>query len=126
MKILIYFGLLVVVGIGLTTCTYNNEEVLYGGSTNSCDTTNITFTAKVAPIFINNCVRCHGNIVAAQSGGGIKLENYEDIKANINRAYGAMNHDPLIQPMPRDMSAKIDACDIKKVRIWKDAGALKN
>jgi hypothetical protein len=127
MKKTINFLLLVFIGISLSTCTYNNEQTLYPVLSNSCDTTNITFSGKVAPIFKANCLSCHGNAaVAAGNGGGVKLEDYSDVKANLNRAYGSMAHLPGYVPMPKNMSGTIDTCQIKIVRIWKAAGAPDN
>ena len=127
MKKTIYFLLLVFIGINLSTCTYNNEQTLYPVLSNTCDTTNITFSGKVAPIFRANCLSCHGNAaVAAGNGGGIRLENYSDLKAILNRAYGSMAHLPGYVPMPKNMSGTIDTCQIKIVGIWKAAGAPDN
>lgn len=124
MRKVIFLAVLVFAIIGLSTCYYNNEETLY--STNSCDTTNITFSAKIAPIFTANCLRCHGNAVASSNGGGIRLQDYTDVKAHLDRAYGAMSHQEGFFPMPLDMSTKIDECQIAKVRIWKNAGSPNN
>jgi len=126
MKILIYFGLLVVVALVLSTCAYNNEEVLYPKLANTCDTTNITFSTKVAAVFSKNCLSCHGNSVATSNGGGIRLQDYVDVKANLDAAYGSMSHKQGYTPMPKGMSNTIDTCEIKIVRIWKDAGAPNN
>ena len=112
--------------LGFTKCYYNKEEVLYPNLANSCDTTNITFKAKVAPIFQANCLRCHGNAVATSNGGGVRLEDYGDVKSHLDRAYGSMSHQLGYLPMPKDMSSTIDHCQIKIVRIWKDAGGLDN
>ena len=117
---------MVVIVLGLTTCTYNNEEVLYSNSNDSCDTTNITFKTKVTSVFSRNCLACHGNSVADNNGGGIRLQDYNDVKAILNNAYGSMAHLPGYPPMPKGMSNTIDACDIKTVRIWKEAGAPNN
>ena len=121
---MLFFLVLGLIILGFSTCYYNNEEILY--SINGCDTTNITFHAKVAPIFEANCLRCHGNAVALSNGGGIRLQDYADVKAHLDRAYGDMSHQPNYIPMPLDMSAMIDECSIKKVRIWKEAGGLDN
>lgn len=126
MKATIFVVILVIFGLSFTTCNTNNEEQLYPTTNDSCDTTDITFTAKVAPIFVENCVRCHGNSVAASQGGGIRLQDYDDIKLNLNNAYGSMNHSSGFTRMPKDMSSTIDPCKIKIVRIWKDAGAPEN
>ena len=121
-----FFILLGLIALVFSTCYYHNEEMLYSNDGNSCDTTNITFSAKVAPIFKTNCLRCHGNAVALSNGGGIRLEDYADVKAHLDRAYGDMSHQDGYIPMPRDMSATINECSIRKVRIWKDAGGLDN
>ncbi|HLP04411.1 MAG TPA: hypothetical protein VK152_03180 [Paludibacter sp.] len=107
-------------------CVYNNEEDLYPGQTETCDTTNITFSGKVAPVLRANCLACHGNSVAASNGGGIRLEDYSDVSANIQRLFGAMSHQPGYIPMPKGISSKIDECQINAVRIWKEAGTPDN
>lgn len=43
----------------LHSCYYDNEAYLYGGSTTCADTT-YTYSTRLAPIFNNNCVGCHG------------------------------------------------------------------
>jgi len=112
--------------LSFNECTYNKEDVLYSTKTNTCDTTNITFQAKVAPIFAQNCLICHGNAVSPPDGGGIRLQDYQDVKANIDRVYGAMSHKAGFIPMPLGSTSTIDPCQIKIVRIWKDAGAPNN
>ncbi len=124
MKKMLFFLALGLIAFGLSTCNYNNEETLY--TANDCDTTNITFHATIAPIFETNCLRCHGNAVALTNGGGVRLQDYADVKTNLDRAFGAMSHLEGYPPMPLDMSAMIDECTIRKVRIWKNAGGLNN
>jgi hypothetical protein len=111
---------------GVFSCASNKEELLYPNRGNACDTTNITFRARVAPVFSTNCLSCHGNSVASSSGGGVRLQDYADVKANLNKAYGSMAHLPGYLPMPKGMSGRIDSCSIKAVRIWKEAGAPNN
>jgi hypothetical protein len=120
------FLVLVLFTLVFSNCYYHNEETLYSNDGNACDTTNVTFRAKIAPIFQTNCLRCHGNAVALTNGAGIRLEDYADVNAHLDRAYGAMAHLDGYLPMPKDLSTKIDECSIKKVRIWKDAGGLDN
>lgn len=124
MRKTLFFLVLGLIILGFSSCYYKNEETLY--SINTCDTTNITFQAKVAPIFEANCLRCHGNAVALSNGGGLRLQDYADVKAHLDRAYGAMSHLEGYASMPKDMSTMIDECSIKKVRIWKEAGGLDN
>jgi len=124
MKSIFYSILLIIIMLSLTTCYYYKEDIKY--PKNICDTTNITFTGKVAPVFARNCLVCHGNAVAPPDGGGLRLELYADVKTNINRAFGAMSHLPGFIPMPLGQSETIDPCDIKIVRIWKDSGMPNN
>ena len=121
---MLFFLALGLMFIGFSTCYYHNEETLY--AVNACDTTNITFSATIAPIFETNCLRCHGNAVASSFGSGIRLQDYADVKTHLNRAYGAMSHQDGFAPMPKDMSTLIDECSIRKVRIWKEAGGIDN
>jgi len=123
---LICFFMVAFVILGLCTCNYNKEEILYPNLTNSCDTTNITFKGKVVSILEANCLRCHGNAMANSNGGGIRLEDYADVKARMDRIYGSMAHQTGYIPMPKGMSSKIDTCQIKTFRIWMDAGGLNN
>ena len=124
MKSLFYLLLLVIIMLSLSTCYYSKEDVLY--AVNTCDTTNVTFRGKVASVFANHCLSCHGNAVSPPNGGGIRLQDPADLKANIYRAYGAMSHQKGFLPMPKDMTETIDPCEIKTVKIWMDAGALNN
>jgi hypothetical protein len=124
MKKTIYLLLLIIAVISFTKCYNNNEQTLYPDSSNSCDTTNITFSGKVAPILRANCMSCHSNAaVAAGDGGGIKLEDHSDVKLHLDRVYGAITHQTGFLFMPKDRTEKIDTCQIKIIRIWKEAGA---
>ena len=124
MKSFFYSILFLFVIASFTTCYYYKEDIRY--SNNACDTTNITFTGKVAPVFANNCLVCHGNSVAPPDGGGLRLQDYADVKANITKAFGSMSHLPGFIPMPLGQSETIDPCSIKIVRIWIDAGMPDN
>jgi hypothetical protein len=124
MKPLVYLVLLFIISITCSTCLYNKEDILYAEK--SCDTTNITFSGKVAPVFARNCLVCHGNAVSPPDGGGLRLQDYPDVRANITRAYGSMSHKPGFVPMPLGMSGTIDSCEIKIVRIWMNAGMPDN
>ena len=107
-----------------SNCLYNKADILYPA--NACDTSNVTFKGKVAPVFASHCLVCHGNSVSPPNGGGHRLQDYADVKANILIAYGAMSHQPGFIPMPLGQKETIDPCEIKIVRIWKDAGAPNN
>jgi hypothetical protein len=106
---------------GFYSCYYDKEEQLYP-SVAPCDTTNITFTQKIVPILNANCASCHSNsAVLRGDGGGMKLQDYPDVKAVVNQVYDAVN----TGRMPKG-GAKLDICSINAIRIWKNAGAPQN
>lgn len=110
--------------LSFTTCYYYKEDII--SPKNICDTTNITFTGKVAPVFARNCLVCHSNAVAPPDGGGLRLEHYADVKTNINKAFGSMSHLPGFVQMPLGQSETIDPCEIKIVGIWRNSGMPNN
>jgi hypothetical protein len=106
----------------LSSCYYDKEDLLYGSD---CDTTNVTYSSTIRGL-VNNygCLGCH---VGNNPSGGINLETYDNVKTVIDngRLYGAITHSSGFKPMP-DGAAKMNSCDINKVKAWIDAGAPNN
>jgi hypothetical protein len=125
MKILKLF----IVGLIILTiyysCYYDKEELLYPQLTSNCDTTNVTFKSSITNILGNYCYSCHNNSVASTYGGNIRLQDYTDVNTNINRVYGAITHQNGYSAMPKG-GGLLNACSIKTLQIWKDAGAPNN
>ena len=121
-KSFIYLFLVtIILSIGFYGCFYDKAELLYP-TVAACDTTNVTYTLKIAPVFTANCLSCHSNSTYISNGGGIiKLQDFVDVKANLDQAY----NDILIGKMPKG-GAKLDDCTISLLRIWKTAGAPQN
>ncbi len=116
------FILLVLGAFIISGCYYDKEDLLYG---NNCDTSNTTYSSTITGILNNyGCLGCH---VGVNPSGGINLENYTNVKAVVDngKIYGAITHSPGFVPMP-DGAAKMNDCDIKKVKAWIDAGAPNN
>lgn len=105
----------------VSSCYYDNEEDLYPGST-SCDTTNVTYSQSVAPVFASNCNMCHGS---SNPSGNIVTDNYASVKTNISRIQGAINHQSGYSPMPQNGS-KLSACDLTKIDVWINQGMPNN
>ena len=106
----------------LSSCYYHKEDLLYGSN---CDTTNVTYSSTMRGLLNNyGCLGCH---VGNNPSGGINLETYDNIKTVIDngRLYGAITHSAGFKPMP-DGAAKMNPCDINKVKAWIDAGAPNN
>lgn len=107
---------------GVISCAYNNEEELY--PVESCDTTNVTYSATIVPILQQNCYECHG-VNAPISG--IILEGHANIKVKIDqqRLIGAIRHQTGFSPMPKDRQS-LPECDILKIEKWVSEGAPNN
>lgn len=107
----------------ISACTYHSKEVQYPG--NSCDTTAVTYTGSIVPLFTQNCYKCHSG--SAVNGNGVKLDVYASAKAYA--LFGSMlqmvNHQPGFVAMPKD-APKLSDCNIAKIRIWIEAGAPNN
>ncbi len=61
-----------------------------------------------------NCVGCHGN------GGGINLESYANVKANLSKIYQAAITE---RKMPKAPNAPLSANDLGLLNAWIQAGA---
>lgn len=113
------FTLAVILTIG--GCYYDNEEDLYPGK-GGCDTTNVTYSASVAPIFAGYCNSCHSG---SSPSGNIVTDNYNSVKTNMSRIRGSINHLPGYSLMPKD-SGKLPDCDLAKIDIWIRQGMPNN
>lgn len=126
-KITVLLG--IAISLVIVSCYYDSEEYLYGrpGSENCGDTTIFTYTGGVQPILEKYCYSCHNNASAQSLGGGIKLQDYADVKirATNGSLYGAITHSSGYSPMPQGRS-KIDDCNIRIIKKWIDAGVTNN
>jgi hypothetical protein len=104
------------------SCYYDNEEALYPTLTNTCDTTNVTYSGIIAPILSNNCTVCHSGSAAS---GGISLTSYSSVQtvASSGLLINALTGSG-VPIMP--VSGALSACKVTQVRIWIKAGMLNN
>lgn len=107
------------------SCYYDSEEALYPSLNTVCDTTNVTFSGKIAPMLANSCLSCHSNATAAGSGNGIRLENYADVQTRATALAGSIKQTGTYSPMPKN-GGKIKACLISQFDIWVKNGMLNN
>lgn len=107
----------------LQGCYYDNEETLYPGQGN-CDTSNVTYSGSIVPIVMANCNECHSS---AFPNGNVVTETYEGLKtvADDGRLWGTVSHNPNYPAMPKDRP-QLQECDLRKIKIWIDNGALNN
>ncbi|RYZ52206.1 MAG: hypothetical protein EOP49_09985 [Sphingobacteriales bacterium] len=117
---------LITAAYGLSGCYNDNIEELYPAGGAGCDTVNITFAAKIAPILNGNCTSsgCHSGSAPA---GGYNLTTYQGAKAAVdnNRLIGSITHASGFSPMPKNLP-KLPDCDIQKITIWVNHGAPNN
>lgn len=90
----------------------------------TCDTFNVTYNLSVKPIIQNNCQGCHSG---SAPSGGINLSTHAGLQAVAlnGKLYGAVNHASGYSPMPKNGN-KLQQCDIRKIKLWVDAGAPNN
>jgi hypothetical protein len=122
------FILVMVLGIVtvaiFNSCYYDKEDFLYPQRTNqqgNCDTTNVTYSGTVKPIFDNNCKGCHGSGTPYNYDGYAQLSSY--FAANSQKFLDNINYAGA-QPMPP--SGKLNDCYLKQIRIWIQAGYPNN
>jgi len=123
MKTLSKILLLVAIAFTLVLggCYYDNEDDLYLGMS-VCDSTNVTYSASVAPVFSEFCNTCHSG---GTPSGSISTDSYASVKANIARIQGAINHQTGYSQMPQGGS-KLSGCDLGKIRNWVSQGMVNN
>ena len=108
----------------LQACAWENLEELYPESFN-CDTSSASYSNDVVPILVNNCYACHSKLNAPSFGGGLSLEDHQEVAADTARIIGAIKHMDGFFPMPRD-AGKLDPCPIELIESWARAGAPDN
>lgn len=118
---------ILVLGLSFSGCYYDSEEYLYGSLNSDCpDTSVYTFSGGVQPILQKYCYTCHSNS-SSSMGGGIKLQNYADVKtqADNGKLIGTITHASGYKPMPEG-SKKMADCYIEVLQKWVKAGAPNN
>jgi len=117
--------------MGLVSCKWENEEELYpkdtGTGTNCDGSSEVTFSGTVQPIINGRCISCHSDGNAANSGGGVKLDTYANVKirADNGSLAGAINHASGYAQMPQG-GAKLSDCQISLIEQWIEEGTLNN
>lgn len=128
MKKNISFYFIIAGSLLFSSCYYDKKDQIYPQVTAAaCDVSNSTYAAVVAPIIAANCGNCHGTSNAKTNGAGIVLDNYTSIKPYVTNNFllNSILQNGAVKPMPLN-APKIDACSIKKISTWINAGALNN
>lgn len=103
----------------LSSCYYDNTSELYpaAGLDLNCDTSNVTFSGKIAPIMTSYCGTnnsCHSSSVGE---GGVILDDYSlAIQVDDATLIGSVEHASGYVAMPP--TGKISDCNINLIKIW--------
>lgn len=117
------WGIIILISLGLSNCSYNNIEDRDGNS-NVCDTSAVTFSEDIQMLISQNCGGCHNN---ASASGGLNLKGHQNISASalsgaiMDRTTRSLG-DPLLMPPGQPLSD----CDQSKLRTWINEGAPNN
>ena len=120
-----HFFFLIVLGfiLGISSCYYDNEELLYSNA--PCDTTS-TFSSRIAPLVQQKCATgCHEG---ANPSASLLLTTYDEIKAcvdNNNKFANSLTGANGASIMPKGTSG-LSTCDKTASQAWISAGALNN
>jgi hypothetical protein len=117
-----YFYYILVISVLFNACYYNNEEDLLG--TSGCATSSQSYKNDIAPMMDFSCNTCHSSTVKL---GNVVLDNYTEVKkyAQSGALIGVIEHKTGYSPMPKN-GAKLDTCNIAKVKAWITQGTLNN
>jgi cytochrome c5 len=109
----------------LSGCYYDSEEALYGTPNTVCNTAVTRFSSEIKPILQSSCLSCHSNSAATGSGGGIKLQDYADVKASVlnGKLVGSIEHRSGYSAMPKG-GGKLTDCNIAIINAWISKGTL--
>ena len=122
MKVIIPFAILIL--LSFSSCYNDSQEYLYP-SLKVCDTSNVTYSVCVNLILDETCRSCHGGNAA--SGGGIKLNTYEEVMKTVDngKLLGSIKWLNGYKQMPKG-SSKLENIKIETIQKWVDNGAPNN
>lgn len=103
-------------------CYYDIEEELYPDT--GCNTDSVTYSGVIAPLLETHCFSCHSTAILQ---GGISLEGYDQVMVRVTsgQLLGALKREAGFSPMPQNQP-KLPDCQIEKIEVWIQEGALNN
>lgn len=121
-RLFVFLSIITVFFFFFVSCYYDNEEALYPALSNSCDTTNVTYSTTIVPVLNNSCLTCHST---PSTGGSILLTTYAEVVASAPRITGSIKQLSGFSAMPKN-SGKIKSCSISQWDIWVRNGMPNN
>ena len=108
-----------------TSCYNDNKEEIYQNIATApiCDTANVTYSATISKIAIDNCATsgCH---VGSSPQSGLDLSTYNHLMTIANDGRLIARITSSSNPMPP--TGSLSACEIEQITIWTNAGAQNN
>jgi len=126
--------LLVALMFSTSNCTYKNAKEVYPVDTSNCNTTNMSYSNNIVPIFTaNHCYDCHGATTNAL-GDNYRLDTYAYVAAQIgpNPLYDDILLGNITAPdnttshMPQGGYPDLTPCDIGQIKAWINDGYKDN
>ncbi len=115
--IAVLFG---VCAIGVSSCTYQNEETLFDPKV--CNTDGVRYSVQVLDIVQRNCYQCHQQGSAAFNG--IALGSHAALKSFALNGDLVQRINSRTSPMPP--SGLLSECDRVVIEAWVLAGSPNN
>lgn len=114
-----------VTAVAFAGCYADKYEELYPLGSVVCDTTTVTYTADIKPIFQSNCntSSCHG--AGTTSGFDFSTHAAILVEAQNGKLLGSINWTSGFSAMPQNLP-KLAQCDIDKITRWVNQGAPNN
>ncbi len=102
------------------SCTYHSEEIYFGDTNNDCDTSQVSYSAHIAPIMVLSCNSCHGSTFPQ---GGVVTSDHAGLSvvAASGALVGAVYHQAGYSPMP-PAQPMLDSCSLKRIAAWVNQG----
>lgn len=90
----------------------------------NCDTVNVKYATHVEPIINTYCKGCHSG---TNPSGAILLDSYTNVKISVTNGsfLGSIKRETGWVAMPIN-GAKLTDCNIRKIELWIQNGALNN
>ena len=90
----------------------------------TCDTTAVSYSGFIAPLFSTFCAGCHSG---GNPSGGLSLNSFNGVKAVAlnGRLVGSISWSSGYQSMPQGGN-KLTDCSINKIKAWINDGAPNN
>lgn len=90
----------------------------------NCDTLTVKYSTHIEPLITTFCRGCHSG---SNPSGGIFMDNYSNVKLSVmNGSFlGSIKREAGWSGMPKN-GTKLSDCNIRKIEIWIQNGALNN